>query len=248
MGIVKIIFLLLALCFLTNPCFAARGFGSTYGVGATDQVAINSITFTTTHSTSVWFFINSAAGAAVANRIYDADSGVTAFSYTPTTTATNIGYGFSGTGGNWTIAAPSRGVWHNVVITYDGSSTANNPIVYLDGVSVTVTRTIAPVGTYTGGAVAGAIGQRHSGGARVWDGSIAEFSLWENQILTANEALALSKGVSPLKIRSAATSTIYLPLFGKSGEQSWGKIHTTQTITGTAFQPHAPVMSLYPLQ
>ena len=54
---------------------------------------------------------------------------------------------FSTTNGVWTTTF-SLGTGSRITITYNGGSTANNPIIYVNGVSQTVTRTTAPVGTY----------------------------------------------------------------------------------------------------
>jgi hypothetical protein len=60
---------------------------------------------------------------------------------------------FSTTNGIWlsTSAAMTLNAWNHILITYDGSNVANNPIFYLNGVSVAVTRSTAPVGTYRTG-------------------------------------------------------------------------------------------------
>ena len=57
---------------------------------------------------------------------------------------------FSTTNGVWIItsATLTAGAWNHVVVTYDGTSTANNPVIYINGASVAVTRSTAPVGTY----------------------------------------------------------------------------------------------------
>jgi len=46
---------------------------------------------------------------------------------------------FSTTNGQWkTSSALSTAQWHHVVVTYDSSSTSNNPKIYVDGISQTV--------------------------------------------------------------------------------------------------------------
>jgi hypothetical protein len=56
---------------------------------------------------------------------------------------------FSTTSGVWTTAAnvPGLGAWSHIVITYNQSSASNDPIIYVNGVSVSVTEFTAPVGT-----------------------------------------------------------------------------------------------------
>src|SRR5689334_19627120 len=41
--------------------------------------------------------------------------------------------------GDWTVATPSTGAEHNLAITYDAGATTNNPVIYLDGSTVSVT-------------------------------------------------------------------------------------------------------------
>ena len=54
---------------------------------------------------------------------------------------------FSTTNGVWTASPPINAT--KITITYNGGATGNNPVIYADGVSLTVTRTAAPVGTYS---------------------------------------------------------------------------------------------------
>ncbi len=57
--------------------------------------------------------------------------------------------GWSTSNGEW--RAPNQGLatgqWYHVAVTYDRGSTANDAVLYIDGVSVTVTETSAPLGT-----------------------------------------------------------------------------------------------------
>jgi hypothetical protein len=161
---------------------------------------------------------------------------------------TTVGFGqvFSTTSGSWTFSSAPFGAWQNIVITYDNSSTSNNPTVYVNGSSVSVTRSTAPVGTATRTAHSMAIGNSADSSHNAFDGKIAEFGWWNGAILTANEAKSLANGVSPLKIRNAQLS-LYLPLYGlSSSEPDWGPSHSTQTVTGTAFANNPPT-SGFPL-
>ena len=49
--------------------------------------------------------------------------------------------------GIWHITPPSTGAWAHVAMTYDRGATTNNPIMYLDGASKTVTEDSTPSGT-----------------------------------------------------------------------------------------------------
>jgi hypothetical protein len=51
------------------------------------------------------------------------------------------------TSGVWTADPPSLNAWSHVAITYDQSSVSNDPVIYINGVSVAVTEFTTPVGT-----------------------------------------------------------------------------------------------------
>ncbi len=55
---------------------------------------------------------------------------------------------FSGTAGTWeTVEAVTMGVDSTVGLAYDGSDVANDPVIYLDGVPLTISETSTPSGT-----------------------------------------------------------------------------------------------------
>lgn len=102
----------------------------------------------------------------------------------------------SSTGGTWNRPLPSLNTWYNSVITYDGSSTSNDPIWYEDGSVLTLSENTTPSGSRGGDNTGLAIGSGHDGSYERWDGKIAYFAIW-NRILSAAEALAISKGFAP---------------------------------------------------
>jgi len=117
--------------------------------------------------------------------------------------------------GKWSIAKPTTGAWHHICITYDGSSTTNNPLIYLDGVSQAVTTRSTPSGTLLLPDGTVTIG-RATGGGQEFDGRLAEFAMW-NRILTAGEVAALGKGFAPpTNPRGLLT---YLPLIGRASPE-----------------------------
>lgn len=92
---------------------------------------------------------------------------------------------FSTTNGIWltTSATLTAGAWSHVVVTYDGGSTSNNPVIYINGASVAVTRSTAPVGTYRTGTAANLyVGTPTAGQAL--DGKITDVRIY-NVILSA---------------------------------------------------------------
>jgi hypothetical protein len=54
------------------------------------------------------------------------------------------------TDGEWKTASgalPSEDVWYHVLLTYDNTSAAADPVIYVDGVSKALTETVTPSGT-----------------------------------------------------------------------------------------------------
>ncbi|HEX9504004.1 MAG TPA: DUF2341 domain-containing protein, partial [Patescibacteria group bacterium] len=84
---------------------------------------------------------------------------------------------WSTTQGAWSIPRPSLNAWHHVVVTYDGNSLSNNPVIYLDGVSQTITTITAPVGTLSTNTDPYVIGNRGNDNARNWLGNLDEFRI-----------------------------------------------------------------------
>jgi hypothetical protein len=228
-----------------NPACAARGFGATFGVGSTDSLNSAYTTATAAQaSLSAWIWINGAGGGSQ-GVVLRRDTTTYGLWMNASTASMQWAANFSGNNGDWTWTAPSTGAWHHIAVTYDGSSTANKPTVYIDGATVSVTVNVAPIGTLTQVLSGTYIGNR-ADGMRNWDGKLAEVAYWAGSLLTANEVKALSRGVSPLKIK-AASLALYYPLYGKqTNEPSWGSSLSLGTMTGTAFQPHSPT-SAYPL-
>lgn len=97
--------------------------------------------------------------------------------------------GWATTQGNWTIPI-TENTWHHMVLTYNFGSTANNPLVYLDGLPVTVTRTATPAGATPSDDANFSIGNRldHT---RTWAGNIAYTRIW-NRILNISEVTDLA--------------------------------------------------------
>jgi len=101
---------------------------------------------------------------------------------------------FDDTPGSWKTnnAIFTVGVNHTVVITYDNSNVANNPIIYADGISVPITEIDTPVGAVPAGVQA-----KFSIGGLAWvgvgDGTSIDGKMWTpyiyDRIFTAQEAL-----------------------------------------------------------
>lgn len=94
---------------------------------------------------------------------------------------------FTTTNGIWltTSATLTAGAMNHIAITYDGSLTTNDPVLYLNGASVAVTESTTPAGTYKSGTSSDVYLGSTTSGANL-DGK--EFSLcYYNRILSASE-------------------------------------------------------------
>lgn len=111
------------------------------------------------------------------------------------TSATRIDFRrtFSTTNGYWysdTKIVTTR--WQHIVITYDGSSIENNPVIYIDGVPVTVTRNTKPAGNMTDDTNDDLYLGNKSDTNGTWNGSIGIISMY-NRILTPLDITMLKR-------------------------------------------------------
>jgi hypothetical protein len=87
--------------------------------------------------------------------------------------------------------APSTEAWHNLAITYNYSSDANNPVFYLDGTSVAITEGVAPSGTVVADTNTIKIGWDLSDDTTI-NGKLQDVRIY-NRIITATEVEILAK-------------------------------------------------------
>src|SRR5689334_6561894 len=149
----------------------ARGFGSTDGVGD-DAITTTYSGSNTLQSWSLWAYRTGAGGGNLGRLFQKFDNTPGAALFYEAVTAANV-YKFQvdwTTNPEWTIVPPSNNTWHHYLITYDAGSTTNDPIIYVDGVSVTVTRAIAPTGTFQVNTDPYYIGNSIVAGGRGWNG------------------------------------------------------------------------------
>jgi len=93
-----------------------------------------------------------------------------------------------GVDGEWTFPIDMIvDVWQHVVITYNADATANNPLVYINGLAVVVTETGTPNDTRTSDAGNTLYLGSEASGGNYYDGSMDDFMLF-NRILSAVEA------------------------------------------------------------
>lgn len=102
---------------------------------------------------SVWVYPTSYGGSALGRILHKGDPVNTAWTLYLNNSSVSGGLDFkrhfSTTAGIWRTPANSMtlNAWHHVVVVYDDSSTSNDPIIYIDGVSQTLTESTSPVGT-----------------------------------------------------------------------------------------------------
>lgn len=218
----------------------ARGFGATHGVGTTDCVESgSSFDLSGAMSFASWTY-RTGAGGSSQGRFFDKRSAgaVLLFSFHNNESGTTVyQYQFGGgTDGVYTTAQPAVNEWHHVLVTWDGSGA---PIVYIDGVSVTVTTGITFVAPQDTGSSIFHFGNRGSDHGRVWDGYLAEPAIW-NRVLTAAEAASIgTKKFSPAFFLRGLVE--YAPLIRTLVPRK-GALFTA---TGTAVQPHPRIIYPY---
>lgn len=95
------------------------------------------------------------------------------------------------------VSTPSLGAWSHVVITYNSSSTSNDPIIYINGSSVTVTEASTPAGSVKSetGAVF-SVGNKSTTHNLPFDGKIFDPRVY-NRILSAAEVTTLYNSGTP---------------------------------------------------
>jgi len=98
-------------------------------------------------------------------------------------------YRFTGTDGIWAGAAQATiGEWNHLVLTYDSDAVGNDPIMYVNGSSVTVTEASTPVGTREPDASNDLRVGNNSAGNRTFDGIIDEVRLYSDTLTAAEVA------------------------------------------------------------
>lgn len=75
----------------------------------------------------------------------------------------------------------------HVCITYDSGSTANNPVAYINGVSVTVNRIVGPAGSFANDAATNLLVGLNPDNSGDYDGRISHFC-YDNAVWTAAQA------------------------------------------------------------
>lgn len=111
------------------------------------------------------------------------------------TSKINFDIVFNTSNGSWnsTSAVLSTGSYQFVVITYDGSSVLNNPIIYMNGSSVSITQTGIPVGTIVTDATINMVLGNATTSSRWYSGAMDIVGIW-TRALSASEVTTLYNG------------------------------------------------------
>jgi len=210
----------------------ARGFNTTLGVATTDRIVTTLTTNAAQRSYSIWAYWRGAGGGGIPQMFMK--PWTIGFQWKDSLNVVQFGYGFSTTPGDWTVPEPSHDAWHHFLVVYDSSSVSNNPVIYIDGVSQTVTETRTPVGTADTHTEAFYIGNQDNLAA-CFDGSLAEFAVW-NALLTSGNATSLAAKTLPTAIGSPVC---YFRIFGDDSPETDATGNGyTGTVTGTAKTAH----------
>ena len=156
--------------------------------------SINSL-FATGGTLSGW--INTKSVGETAGRI--ANKGFFFYVHVASGSTCKLGFNipFSTTDGAWTTTNHDINFdeWQHIAITYDGSSTSSNPIIYINGISVAVTEATTPVGSISDDTADLYIGNR-SATDRSFNGSMSSIAL-HSTAKSADEIYAIySKGIT----------------------------------------------------
>lgn len=209
----------------------ARGFGATRGVSSGD-VIVATVNLSPLQPIAGFLFQNrNGGGGGGFGRYFDIETGTCAFYIDHGSNEIVFQYVWSGATAIWRAAHPGSG-WHSVGFTYDPGSTANDPVIYVNGASVTVTEQTAPSGTANSGSMSALrIGNR-GGTDRNWDGDLARVAWWRNGSPTGAEFASMHSGVVPSSIQ-VATLIYYNSLSGDTTPS----VGSNVSVTGTADQP-----------
>lgn len=211
----------------------------TFGATTTDLVNFSTHTAMQSldlRSHAAWIIITG-IGNTAGGRIFEV---INRFEVTNTATPGQIKVEFRRwpTRGIWQIdTAISQNVWHHLCITYDYGDVTNNPIIYIDGVSVAITEVGTPSGTLLTETSQLSVGNRLAG-SRAWEGDIAEVC-WFNIVLSASEVRTLYH-FSPMRLSGCV---FYAPLYGVDNpEPNLVANGNTGAVTGsTVVSDHPPI-------
>lgn len=215
----------------------SRGYGTTFGAGTTDSIKSRYTAASSIFSLSIWAYRNADGGSGVGRMLIHDGTGGSGDIQFYNNGGGNLTFQvpFSGGTAGWTCNRPATNSWHSIILTYDGTSASNAPVIYVDGVSQTVTGSAS--GTINLPTLNWYVGNR-ADGARNWDGMLAHAAIW-NITLAAPDAMVLALGASPLIIRPDSLQS-YMPLDGVNNPEFDFINGNSSSITGTRLGTREP--------
>jgi len=175
----------------------ALGFYSTYGTGSGDYVLVPGdlgVDGAWTFAFSLYFNTIGEVGGRVINWEDGTSSGIVLYTRHTYQLTMDI-WPWSGNRGSWTFAVTNN-TWLHIAMSYDPGDTANDPLMYVNGLEISEGQSQTPSGTYHGPTGNLYIGNS-SGANRTLDGIIADFGMW-SEAYDADTLKAMSNGASGL--------------------------------------------------
>lgn len=177
-------------------------------------------------SVSFWVYVRSLTDAPLVSK-FDNNVG---FEITLKSSG-KIEYADSRSGGNFPKWETSTNVmssllnqWVNIMVTYDGSSTSNDPVIYIDNSAQTLTETTAPSGTRSDNAIAPLnIGNRYFAGdlaaIRRYDGKIKIVRIYDHIFSSLERTfIMLANNDDPGLLGTAAAGCVFNMCFVSSDD------------------------------
>lgn len=180
---------------ITTPCWSARDFD-----GATDRIDYGNINSTSgqAQTFSVWMFPDDSVGSWIFATHIAGDTASEMLSQMNSSERFAIRFDYSTTNINsqTNISHLTTSAWQNVVYTWDGSQTATNLKIYIDGSEATYDTRIDGVGTQNDVSGSWSLGGAIFVDSVTFNGRMA-FVGWWDRVLSADEIAMLSDGYAP---------------------------------------------------
>lgn len=138
----------------------------------------------------------------------------------------NIGFSDLGT---WTFVRPAADIWAHILMTMNATSSANDPVVYVNGSSVPLTETNAPAGSWVAGTANLVLGDSPAAD-RSWHGQLAHCAYWDRLLGAADVAAVACVAVGCGPWAEPSGLIAYWPMGSFEGRN----YTATSGLTGTA--------------
>jgi len=191
--------------------------GSTSSINAGKPTMFNDI-FNGAGTISAWVHPKGLGGGS-SGRIFDKSKWVLHL-YTESNNVAKLRFFINEGDGVWTTTnnVLPFNAWSHVAVVYDGSSTSNNPVIYIDGVSVAVTEDDAPSATIATEATSDLFIGNRSGADRGFNGYIMDAKIYK------------AAGLSLTQIPIAAAKINQEPtLISTATPKGWYKFNASTT-------------------